>query len=176
MACGGIPGSSSRHSLSPAYFMGTGGRASQMVFLRNYYVLIHCEGACCSHPLLPSYWEVTVRLTVRRECMKNREEGGLMGEAERCYLSTFAANARHCTSSFLGSWSSCQMELQRQLHFWRVVCRKKKKNSFMALSNDCWRVLTWKILASMGSFVSDTSRVWKDVLQVRRQTFNMFLF
>lgn len=75
-ACGGIPGSSSRHSLSPAYFMGTGGRASQMVFLRNYYVLIHCEGACSTLPLLPSYWEVTVRLTVQRECMKNREEGG----------------------------------------------------------------------------------------------------
>lgn len=53
-----------------------GGRASQMVFLRNYYVLIHCEGACFTLPLLPSYWEVTVRLTVQRECMKNREEGG----------------------------------------------------------------------------------------------------
>lgn len=96
VACGGIPGSSSRHSLPPAYFMGTGGRASQMVFLRNYYVLIHCEGAGCSHPPLPSYWEVTVRLTVQRECMKNREEGGLMGEVERCYLSTFAVNVRHC--------------------------------------------------------------------------------
>ena len=66
--CGGIPGSSSRHSLSPAYFMGTGGRTSQMVFLRNYYVLIHSEGACCSLPLFPSYWEVTVRLTKGREC------------------------------------------------------------------------------------------------------------
>lgn len=72
VACGGIPGSSSRRSLSPAYFMGTGGRASQMVFLRNYYVLIHCEGACSSLPLFPSYWEVTLRLTVQRECMKNR--------------------------------------------------------------------------------------------------------
>lgn len=83
MACGGIPGSSSRHSLSPAYFMGTGGRASQMVFLRNYYVLIHCEGACSSLPLFPSYWEVTVRLTERRECMRNRGEGGrLMGDVK----------------------------------------------------------------------------------------------
>lgn len=72
VSCGGIPGSSSRHSLSPAYFMGTGGRASQMVFLRNYYVLIHCEGACFSLPLFPYYWEVTVRLTEQRECMRNR--------------------------------------------------------------------------------------------------------
>lgn len=59
MVCGGIPGSSSRRSLSPASFMGTGGRTSQMVFLRNYYVLIHCEGACWLLPLFPSYWEVT---------------------------------------------------------------------------------------------------------------------
>ena len=61
--------------------MGTGGRASQMVFLRNYYVLIHCEGVCCSLPLFPCYWEVTLGLTVQRECIKNREEGGrLMGD------------------------------------------------------------------------------------------------
>lgn len=85
--------------------MGTGGRASQMVFLRNYYVLNHCEGACCSLPLLPSYWEVTVKLTVRRECMKNREEGRMMGDEERClYLNFSALNVRHYASSFLGSW------------------------------------------------------------------------
>lgn len=72
VASRGIPGFSGRHSLSPACFMGTGGRACQMVFLRNYYVLIHCEGVWCSLPLLPAYWEVTVRLTVQRECIKSR--------------------------------------------------------------------------------------------------------
>lgn len=53
-----------------------------MVFLRNYYVLIHCEGACFTLPLLPSYWEVTVRLTVQRECMKNKRGGRLMGDVK----------------------------------------------------------------------------------------------
>lgn len=79
--CGGIPGSSSRRSLSLACFMGTGGRTSQMVFLRNYYVLIHCERAGWLLPLFPPYWEVTVRLTKGRECMRNGEEGRrLMGD------------------------------------------------------------------------------------------------
>lgn len=50
-----------------------------MVFLRNYYVLIHCEGACVSLPLFPSYWEVTVRLTEGRERMRRTEGGSLMG-------------------------------------------------------------------------------------------------
>lgn len=51
-----------------------------MVFLRNYYVLIHCEGACVSLPLFPSYWEVTVRLTEGRESMRSTEGGSLMGD------------------------------------------------------------------------------------------------
>lgn len=62
-------------SLSLAYFMGTGGgRAGQMVFLRNYHALIHCEGACISLPLFPSYWEVTVSLTEGRERMRRGRE------------------------------------------------------------------------------------------------------
>lgn len=55
----------------PLLTLWEGGRTSQMVFLRNYYVLIHCEGACWLLPLFPSYWEVTVRLTKGRECMRN---------------------------------------------------------------------------------------------------------
>lgn len=52
-------------------------------FSSETYVLIHCEGVCCSLPLFPSYWEVTVRLTKQRECMRNREEGGrLMGDVK----------------------------------------------------------------------------------------------
>lgn len=46
-----------------------------MIFLRNYYVLIHCEGACSSLPLFPSYWEVTVGLTEGRERMRSTEGG-----------------------------------------------------------------------------------------------------
>lgn len=61
---GGIPNSSSRRSLPLARFMGRGvgdgGRTSQMVFLRNYYVLIHSERAGWLLPPFPSYWEVTV--------------------------------------------------------------------------------------------------------------------
>lgn len=52
-----------------------GGRTGQMVFLRNYYALIHCEGACVSLPLFPSYWEVTVRLTEGRERMRSPDGG-----------------------------------------------------------------------------------------------------
>lgn len=71
----------SRRSAFPLlYFMRIEVRARQMVFLRNYYVLIHGVGACCWLPLFPPYWEVTGELTEQGECMNNRrEEGGLEG-------------------------------------------------------------------------------------------------
>lgn len=53
-----------------------------MVFLRNYYVLIHCEGACVSLPLFPSYWEVTVGLTKGGEHVRSTEGGRLTGDVK----------------------------------------------------------------------------------------------
>lgn len=50
VASRGIPGFSGRRSLSLACFMGTGGRACQMVFLRNHYVLIHSWGGVLFTP------------------------------------------------------------------------------------------------------------------------------
>lgn len=86
--------------------MGTGGRTSQMVFLRNYYVLIHCERAGWLLPLFPSYWEVTVEL-YEGEGMYEKQRGGKEagGWCERWrYIRVYAPNVRSQAVSVPGSW------------------------------------------------------------------------
>lgn len=88
VACGGIPSSASRHSLSPAYFMGRGGRAGEMVFLRNYYALIHSEGVCAhSHSfLLTGKWHSGLPYRGSVWKTEGREGGREGGEKDREWL------------------------------------------------------------------------------------------